>query len=86
MRRALILAACLGMAACGGGGAASSPPHGGGTVADRCADQANGDPAKMTLCLARHHVAVAIGERARPCLRKTHGGDGVIDCLKAAAR
>jgi len=85
------LLACVGVAACGGGAAhphstrSHAPAKLGdvAAIADRCASQAHGDGAKMTLCLASHRLAVKLGERARGCLSR---GDDVVGCLRAASR
>ena len=84
------LLACVGVAACGGAAhphiTRSQAPAKLGDVAataGRCASQSHGDGAQMTLCLASHHLAVKVGERARGCLSR---GEDVVGCLRAASR
>ena len=89
MRRAALLAVCLGVAACGGGGPQPSPPHGGtparhASVADACVRQADGDPAEMSLCLASHHIVVK--DSVRGCVHDVRDKDQLIECLREAAR
>jgi hypothetical protein len=77
---AALLAVCLTAAACGG--AAKTTPH--TSVADRCAQQAKGDPAEMSLCLASHHIIVP--DSVRSCVRGVRDGAKLIECLREAAR
>jgi hypothetical protein len=100
MRRVVLLAACLGMAACGGGGAQSPPSHGGGadhaaasqsgapasgdSVVDRCVAKADGDPAEMMLCLATHHVQVS--DSIRTCVSGVRESAQLIACMRKFSR
>jgi hypothetical protein len=79
------LLACVAVAACGGASHPRSQTKLGdvAAIADRCASQSHGDGAQMTLCLASHHLAVKLGERARACLSR---GEDVVGCLRAASR
>ncbi|HEY6887125.1 MAG TPA: hypothetical protein VI300_05070, partial [Solirubrobacter sp.] len=89
MRRAALLVACLGMAACGGGGARPSPPQGGvaaasgGSVVDGCVKQADGDPAELMLCLASHHIEVS--DSIRTCVSGVRDSDRLITCIRRYA-
>ncbi|MDA0161512.1 hypothetical protein OM076_14645 [Solirubrobacter ginsenosidimutans] len=92
MKRAALLVACLGMAACGGGGARPSPSHGGGhavaasggSVVDGCVKAADGDPAELMLCLASHHIEVS--ETIRGCVSGVRDSDRLITCIRRYAR
>jgi len=55
-------------------------------VANRCAARAGADPAKMSLCLARHHLVLsARDKRLRACLNRARAGRAVVECMRVAA-
>ena len=77
-----LLALCLLLAACGSAQTATAASRTG----DRCAAKAGHDPAKMSLCLARHHVVLsAKDERLRRCLNHARSGRAVVECMRVAA-
>ncbi len=62
------------------------PAHGASGTANRCAARAAGDPAKMSLCLAHHHLRLSAGDkRLRGCLNHARGGRAVVECMRVAA-
>jgi hypothetical protein len=79
MRRVLIGAVCLGVAAC-----SATPAPKAGSVPDRCASAAKGDPAEMSLCLASHHIVVR--DSVRGCVKGERDRSKLIECLREAAQ
>ena len=88
MKRAALLAVCLGLAACGGATPASHRGHAvaasGGAVVDGCVRRADGDPAELMLCLASHHVEVS--DSIRTCVSGVRDSDRLIACIRSYAR
>lgn len=77
-----LLAICLVLAACG----AAQPAAASSRAGDRCAAKAGSDPAKMSLCLARHHIVLsAKDKRLRRCLNHARAGRAVVECMRVAA-
>jgi hypothetical protein len=77
MKRALLL--CLLFAGCGG---TSKPAH--SSYAEICATASQGDPAEMSLCLARHHIILS--DSVRACVTGVRDRAKLIACMKEAAR
>jgi hypothetical protein len=92
---ALVLTACLALAACGSSSYSAKPSApsttpsgsssaGSGVSADACASQAGSDPSKMMICLSTHGMSLDPG-KVTSCLGSSGGGSAAVDCLKNAA-